>query len=215
MKLYVGPLSLFSAKSRIALAEKGVEAELVFVGWSREARYEPHHPDVVALNPKRQVPVLVDGDVCVYDSTLIGEYLEERVPDPPLFPATLEERARCRRLEAEGDEVWFPFVWNLIEQRFYPDDEQDEDLLARTEAGLVGLYEGLEKELLSREFLNGGFSVADVSLFIQLHTASVLGVRVPERCIAVHEWYKRVSQRPSVVPVLADMTRAAAAAMAS
>ena len=63
MKLYSGPLSLFTSKVRIALDEKRLDYERVEVGWSLEHRYLPHHPDVVALNPKRQVPVLVDGDV--------------------------------------------------------------------------------------------------------------------------------------------------------
>ena len=83
MKLYSGPLSLFTAKVRIALDEKDVPYERIEVGWSLAKRYEPHHPDVVALNPKKQVPVLVDGDVVVYDSTLILEYLEERFPRSP------------------------------------------------------------------------------------------------------------------------------------
>ena len=94
MKLYSGPLSLFSIKARIALGEKGLDHELIQVGWSRTAAYEPHHRDVVALNPKRQVPILVDGDVVVCDSTLIFEYLEDRFPDPPLFPAGAAKRAR-------------------------------------------------------------------------------------------------------------------------
>ena len=62
MKLYTGPLSLFSAKVRIALAEKGLEFEHVSVGWSPEQRYQPHHPEVIALNPKREGPVLVGLD---------------------------------------------------------------------------------------------------------------------------------------------------------
>ena len=60
MQLYSGSLSLFTAKVRIALDEKGVPYERIEVGWSLERRYEPHHPEVVRLNPKRQVPVLVD-----------------------------------------------------------------------------------------------------------------------------------------------------------
>ena len=100
MKLYSGPLSLFTAKVRIALDEKALAYERVEVGWSLANRYEPHHPDVVALNPKRQVPVLVDGDVVVYDSTLIFEYLEERQPQPALAPRDPAGRARCRQLEA-------------------------------------------------------------------------------------------------------------------
>ena len=52
MKLYSGPLSLFTAKVRIALDEKGLAHERISVPWSLAARYEPKHPDVVALNPK-------------------------------------------------------------------------------------------------------------------------------------------------------------------
>src|SRR5262249_20677067 len=58
MKLYSGPLSLFTAKVRIALDEKALACERIEVGWSLRDRYLPHHPDVAALNPKRQVPVL-------------------------------------------------------------------------------------------------------------------------------------------------------------
>lgn len=59
MKLYSGPLSLFTAKVRIALDEKGLDYDRVEVGWSREDRYLPHHPDVVALNPGKQHPSLL------------------------------------------------------------------------------------------------------------------------------------------------------------
>jgi glutathione S-transferase len=67
MKLYSGPVSLFTAKVRVALAEKGLAYERVEVEWSLENRYLPHHPEVEALNPKGNVPVLVDGDLVVYD----------------------------------------------------------------------------------------------------------------------------------------------------
>ena len=108
MKLYSGPLDLFLAKVRIALGEKRLAHDLIQVGWSRATAYEPHHPDVVALNPKRQVPVLVDGDVVVCDSTLIFEYLEDRYPEPRLLPAGVAQRARCRQQEWAADEVGSP-----------------------------------------------------------------------------------------------------------
>ena len=215
MKLYVGVLSLFSAKARIALSEKGLEPELVYVGWSREQRYLPHHPDVAALNPKAQVPVLVDGDVVVYDSTQIFEYLEDRAPEPPLYPRDVAARARCRQLEAAGDEIWFPHVWDLIEQRFYGDGANDPPLVERATSGLGLLYGELEKELVGRDFVAGDFSVADISLFIQVHTAGVLGASVPDELPGVEAWRKRVGERDSVAPVLADMMQAAAKAMTS
>ena len=60
MQLYSGPLSLFTAKVRIALDEKDIDYERIEVGWSLASRYEPHHPEVARRNPKKQVPVLVD-----------------------------------------------------------------------------------------------------------------------------------------------------------
>jgi len=48
---------------------------------------------VVRINPKQQVPVLVHGDLEIFDSTQIFEYLEDLVPAPALWPS--EARARC------------------------------------------------------------------------------------------------------------------------
>ena len=107
MILYSGPMSLFTGKVRIALDEKGLDYELVSVPFSR-AGYQPKHPKVLELNPKQQVPVLVDGEVAIYDSTIIFEYLEDRHPSPPLYPREPGQRARCRVLEAAADEILFP-----------------------------------------------------------------------------------------------------------
>ena len=105
MQLYSGPLSLFSRKVEIALHEKGLPFERVMVSFSQAAGYAPKHPAVLAANPKAQVPVLVDGDLTLFDSTLILEYLEDAYPKPQLFPADAKMRARCRLLELEADEI--------------------------------------------------------------------------------------------------------------
>jgi glutathione S-transferase len=55
--------------------------------------YEPKHPEVLRINPKRQVPVLVHGAVELFDSTQIFEYLEELQPEPALWPREREARA--------------------------------------------------------------------------------------------------------------------------
>ena len=80
MKLYSGPLSMFGAKAEIALHEKGLAFELVMVPFDMKALYQPKHPEVLRINPKRQVPVLVDGDLEIFDSTQIFEYLETSRP---------------------------------------------------------------------------------------------------------------------------------------
>jgi glutathione S-transferase len=110
MKLYSGPLSMFGAKTEIAVREKGVAADVEHVPFALTTLYEPKHPDVARINPKQQVPVLIDGDLELFDSTQIFEYLEDLKPDPPLWPRDRHARARARLLELESDEVFFPNV---------------------------------------------------------------------------------------------------------
>src|SRR3989475_8941370 len=98
MKLYSGPLSLFTAKVRVALDEKRLACELVSVPFSRAGGDQPKHPDVLAINPKGQVPVLVDGPVTLYYSTIILQYLEDPYPEPPLYPRDVAERGPRRQL---------------------------------------------------------------------------------------------------------------------
>ena len=76
IRLYTGPLSMFGAKAEIALLEKGLDFERIAVPFVD--RYEPKHPEVVRINPKQQVPVLIHGSVEIFDSTQIFEYLEEK-----------------------------------------------------------------------------------------------------------------------------------------
>ncbi len=217
MLLYSGPLSLFSAKTRIALAEKGLEYELVQVGWNRKDRYIPHHPEVVRLNPNRKVPVLIDGDITVYDSTQIAEYLEERYPRPALFPQGIAERALCRRQEADADDLWFPLVWEMIETRFYPNpgDAEIESRASEAQRGLGELYAKLEGDLAGRDFVCEVFSVADIATAVFVFAASTLGAGPPETAPNVQAWLDRVQSRPSVAQVMAELTEAAASAMAA
>ena len=65
--LYSGPLSLFSRKVEIGLREKDIPFERVPVPFSQDKGYAPKHPEVVAANPKGQVPVLTDGALTLYD----------------------------------------------------------------------------------------------------------------------------------------------------
>jgi glutathione S-transferase len=102
MQLWTGVLSPFSAKVRIALAEKKLAYEPLQVSWSRTALWTKP-PALLAVSPRGQVPVLLDDGVVVYDSTIIYEYLEDRYPTPSLLPSGAAARARCRLLEDEAD----------------------------------------------------------------------------------------------------------------
>jgi glutathione S-transferase len=200
MKLYSGPLSLFTAKVRIALDEKGVAYEKVDVPFSRTKGYEPKHPDVLAINPKGQVPVMVDEGLALYDSTIILEYLEDRHPTPALYPTDVRERARCRQLEAAADEVFFPNVIELIQEVFYKPDPatRDEKRVAAAIERLGLVYRRLEGELAGREFLCGAFGVADIAWFLSIGFATSLGAPPDPSLKATAGWLARVAERPSV-----------------
>jgi glutathione S-transferase len=207
VKLYSGPVSLFTAKVRIALNEKELPYERVEVGWSPQDRYLPHHPDVVALNPKAEVPVLVDGDLVLYDSTLILEYLEDRHPQPPLYPSDAAERARCRLLEATADEILFQPLWTLIDRVFYPGSsesvssqdagaEDPEVLEARRQ--IAHHHHEFEKQLVGREYLCGEYSVADIASFVMLSAAAQFGSPPGAEHSELLGWFGRVAARPAV-----------------
>lgn len=200
MKLYSGPLSLFTAKVRIALDEKGIAYEKISVPFTRDDGYQPKHPDVLAINPKGQVPVLVDGGVPLYDSTIILEYLEDRHPEPRLYPRDIGERARCRQLEAAADEIFFPPVLELIQEVFYKPDPEKRDAarVERAAAQIAATYDRLERDLAGREYLCGAFSVADIGFFLTSAFAATLGAPPSGSHRNVAAWIERTAARPSV-----------------
>src|SRR3546814_8905329 len=112
LRLFSGPLSMFGAKVQIAAIEKGLDFELVMVPF--ETAYEPKHPEVARVNPKRQVPVVIHGDLEIFDSTQIFEYFEDLKPEPPLWPGGCAARARARLLELKSDEIYFPHVIRIM-----------------------------------------------------------------------------------------------------
>jgi glutathione S-transferase len=213
MRLYSGPLSLFTGKVRIALAEKGIACELVSVPFSRATGYEPKHPEVVRINPKEQVPVLVDGDLELYDSTLILEYLEDARPTPPLYPHEPVARARCRQLELAADEVLFPHVLELIRETFYKRDpaERDAGRVERAQRGIVEHYDALERRAPRDGYLCGAFTVADIGYFLTLTFATNLGAGLTDAHPKLRAWAARMFERPSVQAEVQGLMGAAAA----
>ena len=70
------------------------------------------------LSPLRRIPVLIDGDLSVSDSTVICEYLDDRYPEKPLYPADPAQRARARWLEEFADSrLGDVMIWKLFFQR--------------------------------------------------------------------------------------------------
>jgi glutathione S-transferase len=204
MKLYSGPLSMFGAKAEIALREKGVDFDLAMVPYDRRLGYRPTHPVVLRVNPKRQVPVLLDGDVEIFDSTQIFEYLEDNWPNPPLWPLSPGERARARNLELCSDEVFFPHVIRLMGMRGSPDPVDSPEWI-QARAGLESYYSKMELLLSSQEYLAGMLTYADIAFYMAQFFAARHTVPMTARHPNLLAWRKRMGERPAVKPVIGAM----------
>ena len=156
LELYNFPLSTCSIKVRLALAEKGVEAQ---VHWLNLGKGEQFDPNYLKLNPQAVVPTLIDDGFVVTESTLINEYLESRFPEPRLVPEAPSESYRMRRFTHMLDTVLHPAcivvtsaVIGRAQQLRQPEDEVRSFLgripdLAKREMRVKIFEQGVESSL--------------------------------------------------------------------
>ena len=151
LRIYRIPLSTNVERVALALAFKGIEVEWVDVDPDDRSA-------VVELSGQELVPVLVDGDLVLPDSTRILAHLEERFPEPPLYPAD-----PARRAEAEVFVDWFNRVWKRAPNALESEPAGPHaDALAAEIAASRDVFEAL---LTGRDYLMGDFGVADCVAF--------------------------------------------------
>lgn len=202
-RLYSGPLSMFGAKAQIAVLEKGLDVDLVMVPFEMATLYEPKHPEVLRVNPKRQVPVLIHGMVEIFDSTQIFEYLEDLVPAPALWPEGAAARANARLIEHLSDEVYFPHIIRLMGLQGTP---QDPAAVAARE-GAARFYDRLEARIADQPYLAGDYSYADIAFFMAQLFGARMGAPMTEATPRLLAWRERVSARPAIRTVAGAMGR--------
>ncbi len=197
MKLYDFLPCPFGQKVRIMLAEKGLSYELVQIDL---AEGEQRKPDFLRLNPFGRVPVLVDEDVTVYDSTIIAEYLEDEYPEPPLFPAIGSSalRARARIWEDFADTSFTAQVGQLMGEMGKPEDDRDPARVQRFHRSIERVLDFVNHELQGQEFLAQQFSIADIAFVPRLVVLKDLGLDPGQNRPNVEAWLNRMIDRPSI-----------------
>ena len=182
--LYDADRCPYCARVRITLAEKGIEYEPVMIdlddrpGWIYEK------------NPLGRVPVLEEDTFVLAESAVIDEYLDERYPDPPLWPADPADRALGRMLVFRFDEVSKPY---------YALRRGEEGARARFDAAL----DTLAKAVQERPFLSGQeFGLADIAYVPWILRARDRMAVDLGRFPALSEWVGRLEQRPSIAAEL-------------
>jgi glutathione S-transferase len=229
LTLYHNDMSVCAAKVRTALAEKGLECNLIHLDLRAG---DTQKPEYLKLNPNAVVPTLVHDDRVIIESTVICEYVDDEWSDPPLKPSDSFSRARMRLWTKQLDEglhaavgslsfaIAFRHQWlaRSAEDRDkwlagIPQPDRRERVTSLLELGLESpyfpqavkryakLFADFEIALELGLWLAGQhFSLAEIGYAPYLARLRHLGFDLLfERHPRVAEWANRVAQRPAVV----------------
>jgi glutathione S-transferase len=174
--------------------EKGLQWETT---WLDLPSGEHKKPEYLAINPVGKVPALIDDKVIVHDSTIVGEYLEDRYPAHPLLPGDPAMKARARAFEDYADAYMAPSMYKILFQMRKPEAERDRAKIEEGERETRRHFEYLDRELAGRQFLAGNFGLADIAYMPHLSSYERAGYKVPDDLVDLHAWWERLKARPS------------------
>jgi glutathione S-transferase len=196
IKLYDNPFSPFARKVRMVLAYKEIPFQSI------DALAKEQHGDLVRANPRAEVPVLDDGGFMVSNSSEIVAYLEDRHPEPRVFPSTPKDRAKARYWERLSDSFVDSVVHDISIWMWPTHQRQDEPPPGLIEAGrrdLEEFIEMMESSLGGEKFLCGALTVADLAVFPHLSSLKPLGIVIEaEKHPRLSEWIRRMRSLPIV-----------------
>jgi RNA polymerase-associated protein len=193
MTLFSKPMCIHSHRTRLVLAEKNINIEIVNVDG-------PDLPeDLMDLNPYHTVPTLVDRDLVLYDSRVIIEYLDERFPHPPLMPVDPVTRAQFRLALFRIETDWYQLAeqYDADGERKLPSKSRKllrESILASVELFAAKQY-----------FLSDDFSLVDCSIAPILWRLPVYGIDLGSQSSAIEAYMKRVFERRSFQASLTEL----------
>ncbi len=189
--LYRAPFSTNVERVALALAHKGLATESIAIS------YEDRTP-VEEVSGQPLVPVIDDEGEVVVDSTRILRYLDERYPNPPLFPAD-----PARRAEMDVFLEWFNEVWksapNTVELEL-ESDEPAKDLVEGGGQRMRAYLDRFESMLDGRDFLMGdAVSAADFAAFPFLKYARSRDPEDDELFHRILEAHQRTDAHPRLI----------------
>lgn len=184
MTLYSGHDCPYSHRTRMALAEKNITTEIVYVDKDNLPE------DVIDLNPYRTVPVLADRDLVLYNDIIIMEYLDERYPHPPLMPVDPVSRARTRMMLYRIDRDWFSLLDDIC------DGGEEKAGKARSiiRDGLTVLAPIFAKKPF---FMSDEITLSDCCLATLLWRLPALNIELPPQAKPVQKYAERLFARES------------------
>lgn len=200
LAFYYGSGSPYAWRVWLALEAKGIAYD-----WKPISFSEGDHkkPEFLALNPRHKVPVIVDGDLTLYESSAIVEYLDEQYSTGiKLFPGDAKRRAKIRRLIREADDYFVGASEPVQEEIFFTKRENwDAERLAAGRAKLAR-EAGKWEAYFGGDYLAGELSAADFTLYPMTALCLRMDIRNPDLDAAgafgpkMHAWMKRIQSLP-------------------
>lgn len=199
IRFYYASGSPFAWRVQFALEEKRISYEPVLMSFQAGDLKKPAY---LAISPHGKVPALTDGDVALYESQAILEYLEERYPETPLLPSAAGARALVR---VEEMECVFYFAEAFIKAGrqvfFTPPEQRDQAALDEATAVVRTQLGEMERRAASRGgdfFMGSSFTRADVSWTPFVEIAGRAGIDVDATTMPwLSAWRARMRERPA------------------
>jgi stringent starvation protein A len=195
MTLFSAPDEPASHRTRIVLAEKDVEIEIVSVTPGRFPE------DLLDLNPDHTLPTLVDRELVLYDSRIIIEYLDERFPHPPLMPVDPVSRAQFRLALHRIERDWYGFAAKL-------DTEPQGSDAPRLRGELRDLILQTADFVRNKPyFMSDEISLVDVTIAPLLWRLPRYQIELPRDSIPLQKYASRLFSRPGFRLSLSEQER--------
>ncbi len=154
-RLFNSRFSMFCEKIRVVLSMKKVPYDVVDVR-------ADERKSLIAFSNQRKVPTMDFDGQCIQDSTILARYLEEKHPEPSIYPDNPSDKGLCLMLEDWADEDLNGTVMRFRRAKDEEDVKQAEKELAVHLENLDLLYSG-------RDFVFDRMTLADISIYAQLH----------------------------------------------
>lgn len=194
MTLYSGTVCPYSHRTRIVVFEKDIECQIVFVDEKKKPR------ELADLNPYNDVPTMSDRDLVLYGSHIINEYLDERLPHPPLMPVDPVTRAKARLLLMRFDRDWYDILGDIT-----TDDKKQTVRARNTIRDGLTVISPLFKQ--QQYILGEEFSLVDCSLAPLLWRLPALGIELPKQARPVLDYAERLFERKSFQQSLTEQEK--------
>ncbi len=196
MTLLSDPLSHYSHRVRIVLAEKGVTCNV------NDTDPNNAPDDLLEVNPYGSLPTLLDRDLVLFESKVIMEYLDERFPHPPLLPVYPVARGESRLYIYRIERDWCTLV-DALDRGTSPNPEQTAKELADGLTGIAPIF--TEKPF----FMSEEFTLVDCCMGPILWRLKHLGVSLPNtrQTQPLMDYMQRLFEMPSFQESLTDQER--------